>query len=70
MYVTNITIPDATEAIFGTTTFFQFDKILAGSCMAVACIVIFIHLFSHANRLSNPSEQVKYILLLFRIIGL
>jgi hypothetical protein len=63
MYVTNITIVDATEAIFGTITFFQFDRILSGSCVAVACIVIFIHLFSHANRLSNPSEQVKYVLL-------
>ncbi|KAL6904752.1 organic solute transporter Ostalpha domain-containing protein [Trichoderma evansii] len=50
---------NATEAIFGTTIFFQFDKILAGSCVVVACIVIFIHLLSHANRLSNPSEQVK-----------
>ncbi|KAK1255080.1 hypothetical protein MKX08_009075 [Trichoderma sp. CBMAI-0020] len=50
---------NATEAIFGTITFFQFDKILSGSCVAVACIVIFVHLFIHANRLSNPSEQVK-----------
>lgn len=69
MQVTNITTLDATEAIFGTTTFFQFNRILAGSSMAVACIVIFMHLFSHANRLSNPSEQVKYILLLFYLIG-
>ncbi|KAH8129881.1 hypothetical protein FP744_10006883 [Trichoderma asperellum] len=50
---------DATEAIFGTMTFFQFDRILAGSCVAVACAIIFIHLSIHANRLSNPSEQVK-----------
>ncbi|KAL7919637.1 organic solute transporter Ostalpha domain-containing protein [Trichoderma austrokoningii] len=50
---------NATEAIFGTITFFQFDKILAGSCVVVACAIIFIHLLSHTNRLSNPSEQVK-----------
>ncbi|KAL7928272.1 organic solute transporter Ostalpha domain-containing protein [Trichoderma chlorosporum] len=50
---------NATEAIFGTVTFFKLDKILSGSCVVVACIIIFIHLFSHANRLSNPSEQVK-----------
>lgn len=63
-------IADATEAVFGSITFFQFDKILSGSCVAVACIVIFIHLFSHANRLSNPSEQVKYILLFSCLVGL
>lgn len=65
--ITDITTTDATEAIFGTMTFFQFDRILAGSCVAVACAVIFIHLSSHANRLSNPSEQVKYVFLYFAL---
>lgn len=70
VHVSDITTADATEAIFGTMTFFQFDKILAGSCVVVACAVVFIHLLSHANRLSNPSEQVKYILLYFSLVDL
>jgi len=49
----------AEENVFGSMSFFTFDKILGGACAALASLVVLIHMAHHANRLSNPSEQVK-----------
>ena len=51
---------DAANPLFGTTSFYEFNKILAGACMGFACLVILLHLANHAMHLSDPSKQVKY----------
>ena len=50
---------DAKNNIFGTYTFYDFNKILAGACTGVACLVVLFHLFNHATHLSVPREQMK-----------
>ncbi|KUL90064.1 hypothetical protein ZTR_02843 [Talaromyces verruculosus] len=50
---------NASEPIFGTTSFYQFNKILSGSCAAFSCLAIFALMIMHATHLSKPHEQIK-----------
>lgn len=53
-------IQDATNPIFGSIDFYDFDRILAGACTGFVVFVILLHLLNHATHLSEPREQVKY----------
>jgi hypothetical protein len=52
---------DATENAVGSMTFFEFNKIVAGACAAFAFIVMVGFMAMHANYLSKPNEQMKYV---------
>ncbi|KFY28375.1 hypothetical protein V491_00498 [Pseudogymnoascus sp. VKM F-3775] len=51
---------NATNPIFGSIDFYDFDRILAGACTGFVVFVILLHLLNHATHLSEPREQVKY----------
>ncbi|KAJ5899346.1 hypothetical protein N7495_004090 [Penicillium taxi] len=50
---------DATEPFVGKLSFYHFNMILSGSCTAVTFVAVFALMSLHANRLSNPNEQLK-----------
>lgn len=56
----------ANKTFVAGLTFQEFNRILAGACTALACIVSFLHLWRHATHLSVPRQQVKVL----RVISL
>jgi hypothetical protein len=48
----------------GHMSFYRFNKILSGSCTALASLVIIALMFMHETHLSNPNEKVKSVSLL------
>ncbi|KAH6886164.1 organic solute transporter Ostalpha-domain-containing protein [Thelonectria olida] len=52
---------DATKPLFGSTSFFEFNKILAGSCAAFTCLVILAFVLMHITHYSKPNEQSKIL---------
>ncbi|KAK1763080.1 organic solute transporter Ostalpha-domain-containing protein, partial [Phialemonium atrogriseum] len=50
---------NASSPLYGDTSFYDFNKILSGSCATFACGIMLVHIIRHANHLSNPGEQVK-----------
>lgn len=52
---------DAKKPFFGDTSFFQFNKILSGSCAAFTCLVILAFAVMHMTHYSKPNEQSKYV---------
>ncbi|KAM3434357.1 hypothetical protein NHJ13734_006047 [Beauveria thailandica] len=56
----------ANKTFIAGLTFQQFNRILAGACTALACLVSFIHIWRHATHLSVPRQQVKVM----RVIAL
>lgn len=52
---------EAPSPLYGSTSFYEFNKILSGSCMAFSILVVAFHLIRHATHFSNPSEQAKYV---------
>ncbi|KAJ3579986.1 hypothetical protein NPX13_g579 [Xylaria arbuscula] len=65
-------ITDATQPLFGNTTFYEFNKILSGTSVAFAIVVISFVLVMHATHASKPNEQLKImrIGLFFPILGI
>lgn len=63
MYLNNheLTICAADQAFIGSLSFYHFNMILSGACTACTCLLIFSLMAEHARRLSNPSEQIKYV---------
>ena len=56
-----LTIVDASKPIFGNTSFYQFNKILSGSCAAFASLAVITLMVMHATHLSKPNEQIKLV---------
>ncbi|TDZ31360.1 Transmembrane protein [Colletotrichum spinosum] len=52
---------NATEMLFGNTSFYTFNMILSGSFAAASCLIIFVHIFLHATHLSKSNEQIKIL---------
>ena len=50
---------DATEPAVGSLTFYEFNRILSGSCAALVCLIILPLMFMHATHLSKSNEQLK-----------
>jgi hypothetical protein len=55
---------DASDPFIGHMSFYRFNKILSGSCTALASLVIIALMFMHTTHLSKPNEQVKSVSLL------
>ncbi|OAA53124.1 hypothetical protein ISF_08965 [Cordyceps fumosorosea ARSEF 2679] len=56
----------AKKTFIAGLTFQEFNRILAGACTALACLVSFVHMWRHATHLSVPRQQVKVM----RVISL
>ncbi|KAF5670070.1 hypothetical protein FHETE_4753 [Fusarium heterosporum] len=50
---------NAKQNFTGNLSFYQLSMIIAGSCSALAMIIMFTCKQLHATHLSNPSEQIK-----------
>ncbi|KAI0195923.1 organic solute transporter Ostalpha-domain-containing protein [Astrocystis sublimbata] len=63
---------NATEPLFGNTTFYEFNKILSGASAAFVVVVVSFLLVMHATHASKPNEQSKImkIALFFPVLAI
>ncbi|KAK1977015.1 organic solute transporter Ostalpha-domain-containing protein [Colletotrichum cereale] len=52
---------NASQPLFGSTSFYTFNMILSGSFAAASCLIIFTLMFLHATHLSKSNEQIKIL---------
>ncbi|KAI5458811.1 organic solute transporter Ostalpha-domain-containing protein [Mariannaea sp. PMI_226] len=52
---------DAKKPLFGDTSFYEFNKILSGSCAAFACLIMAGFIIMHITHYSKPNEQSKIL---------
>ena len=50
---------DATQNLFGNMSFYEFNKILSGSCTAFTVLAMLVFILLHATHFSKPNEQFK-----------